>query len=235
MSKQDDVFNKAIDIILTEAAEIANEQENAEIQSPCEEIDFSNEHEEKMKKLFKKEKRRIALKKISKYSKGIAAGVVAVVVVSGVAVMSVAKWRTEVMKFVFNDKDTHTEISFVEENEIVVAGGVCFKYIPEGFVVTEEDVSRTSTDVIFHDGITEISYHRTPIHVESAIDTENAIVKDIKINGMEGILSKKDTSIILVWHDEEYVYTMTSSGKNGPISEEKLVKIAQNIEKGQNF
>ena len=103
-------------------------------------------------------------------------------------------------------------------------------YIPKDFEVTEEIRTRISTNVIFHDGTTEISYHKVPISVKSAIDTENAIVKDIKINGMEGILSKKDTSIILVWHDEEYVYTMTSSGDNGPISEEEIVKIAQNTE-----
>lgn len=230
MSDKNDVFNKAIDMMFNEAAEIAVEYEDEKNTPPFPEIEFSKEHEEKMKKMFRQEKRRLAFKKISKYSKGVAAGVIAMTVVSGVAVFSVEAWRTKVMNFVFNDKTTHTEISFVENSETVIVGDVYFKYIPKGFEVIEESVSEISRDIIFHDGTTKISYYKVPLYVSKSIDTENAVVKDIRINGMEGIVSKKSNKIILVWHDEEYVYTMTSSGKNGPISEEEIVKIAQNIE-----
>ena len=232
MSDKNDIFEKVEDMMYAEAAEIAVGVEDEKNTLIFDEFEFSKEHEEKMKKLFRREKRRGVIKRISKHSKGFAAGVVAVVVVSGVAVFSVEAWRTKVVNFVLNDKTTHTEISFVENSETVIAGDVYFKYIPEGFEVIEEDVSRTSTDIIFHDGTTKIGYQKALISIEKSIDTENAIVKDVTINGMEGIVSKKDNKIILVWHDEEYVYTITSSGENRPISEEEIIKIAQNTENG---
>ena len=233
MSNRNDVLEKVADMMFEESAGIAVGFEDEKNNSTFNECNFSKEHEEKMKNMFRREKRKVAFKKISKYSKGIAAGVVAVVIVSGTAVFSVEAWRTKVMNFVFNDKTTHTEISFVENSETIIAGDIYFKYIPKGFEVIEEDVSRTSTDIVFHDGNTKISYQKALIRIEKSIDTENAIVKDIKINGMEGIVSKKSDKIILVWHDEDYVYTMTSSGGNGPISEEEIVKMAQNTEKVQ--
>lgn len=222
-------MNKAIDMLIDEAALIACETEGERLQIPDGDIQFSKEHEAKMKKLFRKEKRKVAFKKFSKYSKGVACVLLAFAVISGAAVFCVAEWRTKVLNFVFDEKTTHTEIGFIDNDNSIIIDKIQFNYIPEGFEVTEKSVSKISTYVTFRNETTNIGFYKTTINVKKGIDTENAVVKNITVNGMEGIISIKDTVIILVWHDENYMYTLTSSGENSPISEEEIMKIARNI------
>lgn len=231
MSKSNDAINKAIDMLLDEAAEIANEQECKKFQPPYEEIEFSKEHEERMKKLFRKEKRRIILKKIPKYSKIAACVILAGVVLVGTAVMCVAEWRNKVINIFLKDNTTHSEIKFVDSENAVVVGDYFFGYMPEGFEIIEEYVSDIDTTVTFHDGMTEITFHRVEADVKKVIDTEDAIVENIMVNNKNAIISIKKRCIILVWSDGKSAYTVSSSGENGPINKDKIIKIAQNIEK----
>lgn len=59
MKNKNDALDKVFEVLLTEAAEIANERIGENIILPEEEIEFSKEHEMKMQKLFKKEKKNI--------------------------------------------------------------------------------------------------------------------------------------------------------------------------------
>lgn len=56
------------------------------------------------------------------------------------------------------------------------------------------------------------------------IDTENAVVENIWINGMEGLLSASERVRILVWHDNMSMYSI-----DGDITIDEIVKIAENM------
>ena len=62
MSNYNDAFNKAIDELLDEAAHITVEKDSGELEMPTDNISFSDEHEVKMQRLFKSERRKIAAK-----------------------------------------------------------------------------------------------------------------------------------------------------------------------------
>ena len=64
-------LDKILDDIIEKAAIIAAENLGKNMPEP-EKVEFSKEHEEKMRKIFKKERNKLFFKKISKYSKRVA-------------------------------------------------------------------------------------------------------------------------------------------------------------------
>lgn len=223
--------DKEFDQILKTAFSIAMAEESQNLKELNKSADFPEDStlDEKMARIFKKEKRLILKKKMIKYSKNAACILLALCVTSGVTIYGVESFRTKFMNFVFDEKTTHTELSFVNEQEAVVVGNIKFNYLPEGFKLKEKEVSKTATKVSFFDGSTEILFHEITIKGRRGIDTEDAEVEKITINDMEGIISEKDDVLLLIWHDDQYLYKIMTSGKNEPIKREEIVKIAQNI------
>jgi hypothetical protein len=117
-----------------------------------EKVEFSKEHEEKMRKIFKKERNKLFFKKISKYSKRVAIFFLALAVVSGVTIFSVEAWRIRVMNFIIEMNQTHSEIKFSEEitkGNSYKSNEITLGYIPEGFELERRDVSAGGIDLIF--------------------------------------------------------------------------------------
>jgi len=70
------------------------------------------------------------------------------------------------------------------------------------------------------------AFSMNDINGSMGIDTENASVKKIMINGQEAIYSSNDNVNILVWHDENFSYKLS-----GKIEEKEIVRIAEKIKK----
>lgn len=56
------------------------------------------------------------------------------------------------------------------------------------------------------------------------IDTENAVVKEIEINGLNGFISLKDEVTILTWHDNTNSFILS-----GKFSSDVMIKLAEGI------
>lgn len=220
-------LDKVFDDIIDEAASIVAENLGADMPEP-EPREFSKEHEAAMRKIFRKERKKLFLKKISKYSKRTAVFLLAVIVVSGVAVYSVEAWRIKVMNFVIEMKQSHSEINFGEDNtkgDSYTSDEITLGYIPEGFKIEKRDVRDDRVSLVFKGKNNYFVFSMNNFTVSMAIDTENASVKKTTINGQEALFSSNSNVNILVWHDKEFSYTLS-----GTIVEKEIVKIAENVE-----
>ena len=100
-------------------------------------------------------------------------------------------------------------------------------YIPEGYTVSKETVyilgaSRIYTDV---QGATFLFSQTHSGGQTDRIDTESAAVKEIAIDGKNGLLSEKDDERILIITDGDYVYKII-----GSVTENEMIKIIESIQ-----
>ena len=235
----DDVLHEAIPIaekemmdelnkdIIDEAANKAAENLGNNLPEP-EIIEFSKEHEEAMKRIFKKERNKLLIKKISKYSKRVAIFFLVLVVASSVTIFSVEAWRIKIMNFIIEMTQTHSEINFSEDNkgDTYTSDEITLGYIPEGFKLETSDISENSVNLIFKGEKNYFVFSMDAINSKMGIDTENAAVKKTMINGEEALYSTNNNVNILVWHNEEFLYKLS-----GTIEEKEMIKIAENIKK----
>jgi len=220
-------LDKILDDIIDEAALIAAENLGKNMPE-SKIIEFSTEHEVEMKRIFRKERNKLLFKKILKHSKRVAIFFLALVVLSSVTIFSVEAWRIKIMNFIIETSQTHSEINFSEDNkgDTYTSDEITLGYIPEGFKLEKSDVSRKSVNLIFKDEDNYFIFSMDDINASMGIDTENASVKKIMINGQEAIYSSNNNVNILVWHDEDFSYMLS-----GKIGEKEIMKIAENIKK----
>lgn len=100
-------------------------------------------------------------------------------------------------------------------------------YISEGFALESEE---QFGDMIVLSYINElkdhyIRYHQSSNNSNLQLDSENAIIEDIKIRGMNGIVISKEDFIILFWYNEELNFYIISD-----IKLEELIKVAESLE-----
>ena len=222
------IMDKILDEIIDEAASIAAEDLGKNMPEP-ETVVFSKEHEEAMRKLFRKERNKLFFKKVSKYSKRAAVFLLAVIVMSGIAVFSVEAWRVRVMNFFIEMSETHSDIRFggnSAKSDSYTSDEITLGYIPKGFRLEKRDVKGSMVSLAFKGEKDYFVFSKSDITSRIRIDTENASVKKTKINGQEALFSSNKNINILVWHDEESSFTLT-----GTVEEKEMVEIAENIKK----
>ena len=217
-------FDKLIDQLIHDASNIAAENLGKDMPEP-EKAEFSKEHEEEMKKMFKRERNNLLRKKLSRHSRCAAIFLLILIAASSIMIFSVEAWRIKVMNFIIEIKQTHSEISFSDDN----TGGGAYKsdeitldYIPYGFELEKSDMTDNSVNLIFKGEDNYFIFSMDPIDIQMGIDTENASVKKIVINGDEALYSSNNNINILVWHDEELSYKLS-----GTIKEDEMIKIAE--------
>ncbi len=221
-------MDKILDEIIDEAASIAAENMGRNIPEP-DSVEFSREHEAAMRKIFRKERKKSFFKKVSKYSKRAAVVFLAVIIMSGIAVYSVEAWRIRVLNFVIEMRQTHSEISF-EENDIkgdsYSSDEITLTYIPDGFTLEKRDIKENMLSLVFKGEEYYFIFSMSDTTSTIGIDTENASVKKIKINGQDAFYSSNSNISFLVWHDESCSYTLS-----GTLGEREMVKVAESIKK----
>jgi len=221
-------LDKILDDIIDEAASIAAENLGKNIPEP-EAAVFSKEHENAMQKIFRKERKKLFFKKVLKYSRRAAVFLSAVIIMSCIAVFSVEAWRVKVMNFVIEISQTHSEINFGENSskgDSYTSDEITIGYIPEGFKLEKRDVKNNMVSLIFKGEEYYFVFSMNDITCSIGIDTENASLKKITINGQEAFYSLNKNVNILVWHDDEFSYTLS-----GTLEEKEMVKIAESIKK----
>ena len=222
---QNDAFDKAIDLLIDKAAEKANEEIGNELKDVGDEVEFSKEHQAKMRKFFAKRRRSKALKKFSKYALRAACIVVTMGIISGVAIFSVEAWRVRFLNFVFEVGEKNTDYSFKENSgDNYSDDDVIMDYLPTGFIITEKSSSRFRYFAQFVNGDLYFQVIITGPNGSSSIDTENGVFESVVINNYDGVYVSTPDLNSLIWHDNEKVYCIT-----GNISREELIKIGEKI------
>lgn len=222
------VWDKALDVLLEETADMALEQLDKDLPQPEENIEFSAEHERKMSRLFRKERLKLARKKLIKYTKVAAVVLVGIILCTGISIASVEAWRVPFMNYILDLSKPNTDFTFNESEEVLYENDkVRIKYAPEGFKLTHIQEDRPLLLLQYENG--EQFYQITVGYSTTmgiSIDTENGTVIDTTLNGYEAVYASTSLCNSLLWSDGEYIYTVV-----GNVEKNEIFRVAENIQK----
>lgn len=225
MKNINETIDRAFDAMIDEAAAIVNQEEGENLVIPDIDVEFSQEHKKKMKKLFRKERQKYRFRTAVTYIPRVACILLIIGLVMSWESFDGEAWRKKFMNFIFNADAPDTEISFSEEKQSEVYGDMVeFGYMPQGFMLEESKISRHHTYLYFSGNDKYFNLEMNKIDVKAALDTEHAEAENIDINGCEGVYVTKSDFNIVMWHNGVYIYRMASN-----MEKTEIIKIAQNI------
>lgn len=225
MNDSKKMMEKALDMLLDEAATQAEEQLLDELEEPTEEIVLSERHKKQMQKLFREERKQHLRKAWVQHSKKIACFVGILFVVFAISISSVDAWRKTFMNFFYDPDKPNMSISFNENENYYSDDTISIRYMPVGFEKTIDKRGSKTTKLRFECQDKYFGVTINELSVRTTIDTENAIIERLTINGNEAIFSGKDTANILAWYTDEYSIYVT-----GNLEKDILIRIAESIE-----
>lgn len=172
---------------------------------------FSKDFERKMKRLVRQQKRSSFTNKVIFYSKRTA--IVFLIILAGLFTVTmssealrlrffelVIRVYEDLTSFVFstNDGEESLNLKIIEP-----------KYIPNDF----KEVDRVDNFIITYKNKNNIEINYTFCEIGSnsiILDTENAKVENISINGNRAKYIEKGTSIQLFWNDKNCIYLLST-------------------------
>lgn len=227
LMEKNEYEEKAFENLLRYAFSIAGKQMADELEDPEEEHVFSKEHERKMQKLFDGERKRLRKKMFYRNMKKVAVFLLLIITVSSVSVFSVEAWRLEFFRFILDVKETYTGIQFEESTVIgnsYSSEEITLEYVPEGFHLDSRTATKNKLFLVFAKEQEYFNFTQREPKQAISLDTENATLEKLKINGNEAYVSIKNGTNILVWHDNNKTFSV-----DGNIDSSELVKIAENV------
>ncbi len=212
------VFDSMLkEALIDEVDEHFSPLEEDELQHP------SDGFKDNMKKMFAKYEREDRIKSFRTFAARAACVFAAVAVVSATAVLGVDAWRIKLLNFFFDPSNPGTNISFNDNGGTTYSDEyVRLGYVPMGFDVTDKVQMRTCNAIHFENGEKYFAFDMSSVESHLTIDTENAVVEDISVNGYKGIYSTNDNVNILLWYDDYNVYSIS-----GNIDKKEIIKIAE--------
>lgn len=185
---------------------------------------FSKVFDNKMKKLLKKNSDKYFMKSFKKIA-------VTFLIISSIiltTVMSVEALRAKIFKVIKEIYKELTSISFIVDNDDSNIDFIVMEpeYIPKGFDKIDTEKLYSMIFITYkNEAGEEIIYKQNKItNGTSIIDTENAEIENIVINGYKGQIVYKNETNHLIWLDNEYLYSIRST-----IEKEELIKMAESI------
>lgn len=175
--------------------------------------------------------------RLSKMINKVAVAVLAITILFSTAMVTVQAFRVQVLNFLISVESKYTsyQLSGSKGNDKNNAGltvswtnAYVPTYVPEDYEVTSISSSDSLKKIIFSNKKDEALYIVYCEYTSSnsiAVDTENAsLVKKIKINGEDGTLSAKDTTVTVAWKIDEHLFAI-----QGSLSTDEAVKLAESV------
>ncbi len=222
-------LSKEIDQKLILAFERYNKElcESLPTDDQLKDITFSQVFEKKMQKLIKAQKKSYYYL-INTVGKRVAVIILAIMISLTATVFGVKAIRESVIEFITEtfERFTNVIVRYEEpptQTEIIKAAP---QYIPEGYTVESEmDIGGVYRKIYRNQENISINYiQQINFGTIYNLDTENVEFKKIYINSLDGIKYVKNKSNIVVFADENYLYTI-----QGQIPFDELIKIAESI------
>lgn len=99
-------------------------------------------------------------------------------------------------------------------------------YLPEGFNIASETRSSKGINIDYCDTNGNMIFYKQKAEQNNMyVDTENAEVSEIKIDGYTAMLSAKEEKITIYWQMEDYFIGVEGIG----VDEQELIKVARSI------
>lgn len=181
----------------------------------------------------------VSSKRNSKYSstikKGISkAAIIFLIIAISVAVLTVSvdAFRVRVFNLIIENTEKYLGIKIEEEGQGKdnlfedIKGYYIPGYIPEGF---EMDTIENPGDIVIitykNQNNNYLKFNQSSNESSFQLDSEDAVIEEVNINGIEGITIAKEDFIILYWNDKESSFYILSN-----IELEELIKMAKSLE-----
>lgn len=223
MKKNNDILDKALDTLFEEASKTILESDGMDTE--VEKVEFSSEHNENMDKLFRDMRRKERLSALPKKAMRVAGIVVLVVALISGTIYSVEAWRNKFFNFILDLNSPDSAIEFKDsKQEELYKERVDLDYIPEGFELVENTVSRWTIFLEFRGNTGYFQLKANQFNANSRINTEDVNAENIDINNYPGVFMENENENTLIWHDSKYVFRIMSN-----LKKQEMVKIAQNI------
>ena len=180
----------------------------------------------KMQKVFKKEKAKRRMRKVGRVALRVAVVIVAIIIISGIAIMSSEALRVKFLNLFKATNQTSTDIQIPEdEQEEMQLNNDKTMYIPDGFELVESTDMGSVQIFKYEDskGSTfriERSDHTTQI----TVDNERFDYDEISIAGQTAYAFEDEERSALLFYSDDYTYFVYSN-----ISIDELIKIAESI------
>lgn len=160
--------------------------------------------------------------------------IVVLVVVACFSTMFVTSeaFRVEVMNYVIEIFDEKIDLGLEDEYNSTLSGSITANYIPTGYSLI--DTGSNNREAWYNYQSTYNSESFINISVVSQdqdtlfeIDTEDAIVESLSINGVTAIYTQKDNTSQIAWLNIDELVSVTIFAVN--VDRDELVKVAENI------
>lgn len=180
----------------------------------------------RMNKIFKREQSRARWRKARKIALRTAAAILAVIVVSGVAVASSEALRIQVLNMFLSTNDVSTEISFSGGTQEASPGDTFdLMYVPKGFEMVESREMPNLHVVIYRNQAEDrIIVERSGIGTQFSVDNERHENKEITIAGTPVFASEGEGGSSLIFHSDSYAFHIF-----GDIVLEECIKMAESL------
>lgn len=154
------------------------------------------------------------------------------IILLGISIIAVGveAVRLKIFNLVVEVMDEFTSME-VEENEDLSDDSNHIympTYIPEAYISTGVQTFKDITVIQYvnDDGDTILFEQSKEMQSNLRVDTEYAESNKVLINDIEAFIVRKDSMIMLVWHDNEMTFTLI-----GCLDENELIKMAESVVK----
>lgn len=216
-----------LDELLDRYAPEAGELWLSALPEPAPEHEFSPKFRRKVEKLLRRQRRSPAVNAALRYGRRAAAFALVFLTLSFSCLMTVnAAFRERVIQAVVQVFQDFTEFVYTSDLPAVEEpGNLVFTYLPEGMEEQDREQDELGFYVYMEDLEGEfIELDQSLVENENSmtllLDTENAIVTDFVIRGVDAVGIEKGLDHTIHWTEGNFVYTLSGTA---PMEELKLI------------
>lgn len=189
----------------------------------------------KMNAAFRQPKLRSFIELMSPAVNKAAVFIVAVGIIFSLSFTFVSGFRIQVLNLMLSLEEKYTLIKLDDKSdENIIADNLYVNwrnayvptYIPQGYkIYTLSNTADLKAIDYINDKNDVITFCELNASIENTVDTENAsLIKNIDINGNEGLLVVKGNSVSIAWSDNTRIFMLHTQ-----LSIEETVKIAESV------
>ncbi len=213
---------------------IAREMENREdeiekIELPASLDAWVRDYAEKE---IKEKKRKKRLSSMKRFSKRAAVIILVLISVMSALMFTVEAVRIRVLNFFIEVNERYTEVRVDEVNgkdltpELDWDSYYAPEYLPDGYFFEASVDGGTIKVLKYNDGEKQIVITQARNGADIQLDTEDAEVRTVVIDGTEGKLISKGDRVMLFWYNDEKSFTI-----KGQVNEEEVIRMMESLEK----
>lgn len=199
------------------------------------EYEFSDLFNKKMKKLIKENNRHLFINRIYKVTKRISIIIIAFIISVVTLTVTVEAFREKLVNIIKEVCEEFTLYKFrIKDGSVIEYSEFKFpQYMPSGLKEVEKHEYDDDIIIVYSDGNSYVKYNTFKLSDGNLyIDTENANISKVMINGVEADYIVKKDDYKLVWEDGNHGYILMLDyldPDKTKIGEKELIKIAESI------